>query len=660
MAFGATLGEAPERTMKFGSAWYPEQWEEARWPLDLALMRDAGMNVVRVGEFAWSRMEPEEGRFDLDWLERAVALAAVYGLKTVMGTPTAAPPAWLTRGYPETLLVREDGRRATHGNRCHFSPTSARYLRFCEAIAGALAGRFGSNPNVVLWQIDNEYSVVSYDEEARRAFQEFLRGRFGTLEALNAAWTTAYWSQTYAEWSEVPIPVGAHHPGLALEFRRFVSHAYARYQRVQIDAIRAHGNAPITHNALGWFEAVDLDVVFQDLDVASWDSYVGSGHLDPVVEGAKHDLVRGLKRQNFWLMETQPGSVNWAKVNNALDRGEVRTMAWHAVGHGADAVLYWQWRSALGGQEQYHGSLLGPDGLPRPVYGEVARLGVELARASSLLDETQPVAEVAILDSHDDRWALLLQKHHADYDPSAHLATYYRPLRALVHTVDVVHPGASFEGLRLIVAPHLHAIGEALARSLEGFVRRGGVLVLGPRSGVKDENNRLLPSRQPGPLASVLGAHVEEYFALDVGVPVAPAGEARIWAEWLETDEADAAGVLHYGPSNGWLDGKAAVVERKVGQGMVVYVGAWLDGATMARLAAGWVAASGADTTPAPEGVELCRRIGAGKEVWICINHGREEQRVPVPFSGVDVLTGRRCDREICLRARDVAVIAVG
>jgi beta-galactosidase len=643
--------------MKFGCAWYPEHWAESRWPEDLALMRDAGMNVVRVGEFAWSRMEPEEGVYDFDWLDRAMALAARHGLDTVLGTPTAAPPAWLTRRYPETLRVGDDGRPATHGNRLHFSPTSERYLDFCCQIAGTLARHFGRNRHVIGWQIDNEYSVVSYDDETRRKFQEFLRSRYGTLARINDRWTTAYWSQTYTDWSEIPLPVGAHNPGLMLEFRRFVTHAYVHYQRVQIDAIRKHSDHFITHNALGWFEALDLDILSRDLDFASWDSYVGSGHLDHFVEGAKHDLVRGLKRKNFWLMETQPGSVNWAKVNNALNRGEVRAMAWHAVGHGADAVLYWQWRSALNGQEQYHGSIVGPDGKPRPIYSELRLLGDDFARASDALRGTSLVAECAILDSYDDRWALGLQRHHADFDLGSHTTSFYRPLRADLHTVDIVHPSAPLDGYRLVVAPHLHLLDEALAGKLERFVRGGGHLVLGPRSGMKDESNALLPSRQPGPLAAALGAHVEEYYALDTNAPLDPAGEARIWAEWIEPDQADVRVVMRYGAFNGWLDGKAAVVQRELGAGRVTYVGAWLDDGNMKRLAEEWVAASGLTALSAPAGVELCRRTGPAGDVWTCINHGRGPTSFKVPFSGIDLLTGRPCAGDLSLGAYEVAVV---
>lgn len=637
--------------MYLGAAWYPEHWPESRWRDDLRLMREAGLNVVRVGEFAWSRMEPAEGQFDLDWLERAVELAAEYGLVTVMGTPTAAPPAWLTQTYPDVLAIREDGRRATHGNRCHFSPTSPRYRQFCVRIAGQMAARFGHNPHVIGWQIDNEYNSVSHDDQTRAQFQAWLREKYGSLNALNTHWSTSYWSQEYTDWAQIPLPIGGHNPSLMLEWRRFITDVYRVYQRAQIDAIRRHADSRqwITHNFMTWFDAFDHYAVSADLDLAAWDNYVGTGHLDYLNNGAAHDLTRGFKRKNFWLMETQPGCVNWQAVNNVLDRGEVRAMAWHAVGHGADAVLYWQWRSALGGQEQYHGSLVAPDGAPRPLYAEVAQLGRELAQTADLLRDTAPVAEIAILHSYDDRWAINFQRHHRDFDPVRHLLSYYRPLRALGYTIDVVHPSAPLDGYKLVVAPGLNLLDQALAAHLEAYVRQGGHLLLGARSGMKDVHNALLPSRQPGPLAALLGAHVEEFYALEKPVPVSGVwgeGTASTWAEWLQPDAADAVVMLSYGPSNGWLDGQAALVTRPVRLGRLSYLGAWLDDALMARVARWMVESSGCKPPrfAPPEGVELCRRVGPGHDVFVVINHTAQPHTIPLPQPMTDHLTGWQHD----------------
>lgn len=650
--------------MYFGSAWYPEHWDEASWDEDLRLMRAAGMNVVRVGEFAWSRLEPEEGRFEFDWLERTITLAARHELAVVVGTPSAAPPAWLTQRYPETLGVDESGQRRTHGNRAHFSFTSARYRAFCHRIAEALAWRFGTNTQVIGWQIDNEYSAISYDDETRGQFQAWLQRRYETLDVLNARWTTAYWSQEYSGWTQISIPIGSHNPGLMLDWRRFVTASYCEYQREQVHAIRAHADKRqwITHNYIGWLDTFDHYVVSDDLDMVSWDNYVGAGHLQYQSNGYMHDLMRGFKRRNFWVMETQPGNVNWAGLNNVLDRGAARAMAWHAIGHGADGLLYWQWRSALGGQEQYHGSLLAPDGRPRPFYHEAAQIGNELARVADVLRDTLPVAQAALLHSYEDRWAIDFQRHHRDFDPTVAMLNFYGPLREHIQAVDVVQPSAPLENYRLIVAPYLHLLNEGQASHLLEYVQRGGHLVLGARSGMKDEFNALLPMRQPGPLAKALGAHVEEYYALDKPITVSGVlgdGEAKIWAEWLHVDTPDADVLLSYNPSNGWLDGQAAVVTRVVGGGRITYVGAWFDDQLMQKLMIWLVGVSAVHPVfgVVPKSVEVCQRSAGERQVTIVINHTREPQQIALPRPLYDALTEATYQVQLGLPAYGVALL---
>lgn len=304
---------AQQPALLLGAAWYPEQWPESRWPEDLKLMEAAHIRMVRVAEFAWSRLEPRDSQFDLDWLDRAIALAAKHRIAVVIGTPSAAPPAWLTQKYPDTLRTEQDGRKARHGNRQQGSPTSARYREFSKRITAQMAKRFGHNPNVIGWQIDNEYGAFSWDDDTCRQFQDWLRERYGTLDSLNQHWTTEYWSRSYSDWSQIPIgPSG--NPGLDLEFKRFQTDSIKEFQHIQVQAIRASSDSRqfITSNFMGWYDAFDHYVLTQELDLASWDDYVGTGHLDPLRNGMIHDLTRGFKRKNFWVMETQPGSVNWA------------------------------------------------------------------------------------------------------------------------------------------------------------------------------------------------------------------------------------------------------------------------------------------------------------------------------------------------------------
>jgi beta-galactosidase len=653
---GAVPTQLPgQDAILMGDAWYPEQWPEARWEEDLRLMEAADLKVVRIGEFAWSRMEPSEGHYDFGWLERAINLAAKHHIVSVLGTPTATPPAWLTQKFPDTLRIEENGQRAIHGGRAHGSVTSPRYRELCRKIAEQMALRFGHNPNVVGWQIDNEegYALMSYDDHARGLFQNWLLAKYKSLDNLNAHWTTSYWSQTYDNWSEIPIPVpmGSHNPGLELEWKRFVTDSWNDYLKNQIDVIRPHadGRQFITTNFMGFFDGFDHYALSEPLTFASWDDYVGSGHVDPDYNGLTHDLTRGFKRENFWVMETQPGAVNWAGVNNFLNRGEARAMAWQAIGHGADDINYWQWRSALNGQEQYHGVLVGPDGTPAPFYDEVSQTAHEFAKAESAFRGTRVVSEVALLQSYDSRWAIDLQKHTEKYDQIGVLKSYYHALRKLSQGMDVVSPYAPLEGYKLVVAPDLNVIPEDLAKHLLDYVRNGGHLVLGPRSGMKDEFNALLPQRQPGFLAEALGGRVEQYFALEKKVPISGAwgeGEGSVWAEEMKTLAPDTETLIRYGKGNGWLDTQPAAITRRYDKGRITYIGAILDDKLMGSAAEWMIHSSGVMPVfgPLPDGVEVSCRSGKGKQVFVLVNFKQEEQQVTLPHAMDLLVSGKKAD----------------
>jgi beta-galactosidase len=630
-----------------GAAWYPEQWPESRWNTDLQLMEAAHINFVRVGEFAWSTLEPSEGNYQLDWLDHAIRAAEKHHIAVVIGTPSAAPPAWLTTKYPETLRTKENGRKDGHGNRQQFDWSDPKYRELARNIASKMAERFGHDPNVIGWQIDNEYANESYGDATQARFQDWLREKYKTLENLNTRWTTSYWSETYQDWHQIPIEEVSGNPGLLLNWKQFVSDTWRSYQKSQIDAIRAYADRRqiITTNMMGWFDAYDHYTVSQDLDFASWDDYVGSGQLDLVRNGAAHDLTRGFLRKNFWVMETQPGSVNWSPDNNALNKGEVRAMAWHDVGHGAEAVEYWQWRSALNGQEQYHGVLVGPDGNPVPLYDEVKQIGAEFEKASPVLAGTTVESQVAVLQDYNSRWAINWQRHNKAFDPLTSLLSFYGPLRALARSVDVVADTAPLGNYKLVVAPALNVLTPAAAANLEAYVRGGGHLVLGQRSGMKDEDNSLYTQRQPGPLADLLGARVEQWYALDTTVPLEGVwgnGQNTIWAEQIGIKSPETQVLMRYGKSNGWLDGQPAAVTRKVGKGSITYIGAALDATTM-KAAAQWMmteAGVQAIMPDLPSDIDLSIRSGNGRRVFILTNYGTQPQTITLPHSMTDVLAG--------------------
>ena len=655
--------------LHLGASFYPEHWSEEHWAEDIRLMQEAGMTVARMGEFAWSSLEPSAGKFHFDWLERVIDQLAIAGIATVLGTPTAGPPAWLVSKYPDLLAVDEYGRRAQIGNRCHYCVTSPEFHDATQRIVWALAEHFGPNPNVIGWQIDNEFNRVCYCDRCRSLFQNFLQDRYSSLDVLNERWSTSYWSQTYSAWEQIPIPIGQHNPGLMLEFKHFVTESYRKFQRLQVDNLRPclPEGVWITHNFMRWFEGYDHYRMSEDLDIASWDWYVGMGHHDYLSSGVLHDLVRGFKNKNFWLIETQPGSINWKPINTTLDRGETRAMAWHAVAHGADAILYWQWRSALGGQEQMHGTLVDQSGQPRPFYQEAQQLGRDFAAVSSLLPGSEIKASVAMLNDYDNLWSIRWQPHHRDFDYVDHFTHYYRPLASLNVAVDVL----SAKGLtnveklaryQLVIAPTLLIQNQAMVDTLKEYVSQGGHLVLTARCGMKNEFNALLPQRQPGGLAEIAGVEVDDFYALLEPVSVKGEwfkGESKLWAERLTlTGKKDVQVLARYGKSNGWLDDQIAISVNPFGQGLVYYVGAYLDEPAQQILFTRLLETANVATLVSAPGIEIQARLRRDEIFYIVINHTVTEQTVSMPWTSFDHLSGGSLAEEFRLAAYALAILS--
>jgi beta-galactosidase len=513
-----------------------------------------------------------------------------------------------------------------------------------------LAQRFAKNPNVLGWQIGNEYCRYTYDDHTHKLFQKWLASQYGSIDVLNRRWTTAYWSQEYGDWSQIPLPVGWHNPCLVKAFFHFMSEAYRDLFRLQAKEIRAAGAGGqwITHNIHG-FDELDFGIIIEDADIASWDPYCGERHVGEAHLGWTVDFCRGLKNRPPWVMETQPGRISWQSQNLELHRGEVRDLLWQFYGHGAEAVLFWQWRSPLGGQEQYHGTVLGADGHPRPLYAEIAQVGGELAKVKTIMTGTRVESSIAILYSYADQLAVKKERHHRDFEPLAHMLAYYQAFRATGVDLDVMLPAGPLSRYRLLLAPHLHCLDEPLVGRLIDYV--------------KDEFNAMLPSRQPGKLLSeLLGTAVEDFFTLDRPVAIEGSigsGTAGIWAEYLPSGAAALEVLLRYGPFNGWIDGQAAMVSRAVGAGRISYLGTWPDPSTMQRIADWAVGISGVPRYfPQPStGVEVCRRVGPGREIFVVINHGTSAQQIQLPRQLIDLLDGAVNVKSLELLPRQAAVL---
>lgn len=454
-----------------GVCYYPEHWPRDRWAEDARRMRECGLSYVRIGEFSWSRLEPEPGRFDFEWLDQAIATLHAEGLQVVLGTPTPTPPKWLVDRHPDILATDREGRLRKFGSRRHYSFSSRAYQAHTRRIVTVIAQRYGNHPAVAGWQTDNEYgchdTTRSYGPEDLLAFREWLRAKYGSIEALNAAWGNVFWSMEYRTFEEIDLPnltVTEANPAHWLDFYRFSSDQVAAYNKLQVEIIRQYSPGRfITHNFMGYTPDFDHFKVAEDLDVASWDSYpLGFTDMDvlPVSEEEKlryartghpdipafhHDLYRGVKPR-WWVMEQQPGPVNWAAHNPSPAPGMVRLWTWEALAHGAEVVSYFRWRQFPQAQEQMHAGLNRPDFQPDVGYWEAQQVARELEGLE--LPPTQQ-APVALVFDYEADWVTRIQPQGREFTYRDLVWNFYQALRSLGLDVDFVKPGGSLEGYRL-------------------------------------------------------------------------------------------------------------------------------------------------------------------------------------------------------------------
>ncbi len=631
-----------------GVCYYPEHWPEADWVDDARRMAALGIRYVRIGEFAWSRIEPQRDCYDWEWLDRALETLGGAGLKVVLGTPTAAPPKWLIDQHPDILPVDADGRVRRFGSRRHYCFSSPTYRMESVRIVTALAERYGRHDAVAGWQTDNEYgchdTVLSYSDAAGRAFRNFLKECYGTVEALNEAWGNRFWSMEYRHWDEIDPPnrtVTEPNPSHVLDFRRFASEQIDRFNRAQIAIIRRHSPGRfVTHNYMGFFLEFDHFRVGEPLDFAAWDSYplgftdharldddtkiryAKSGHPD--IAAWNHDLYRAVGRGRFWVMEQQPGPVNWAAWNPSPAAGIVRLWTWEALAHGAEVVSYFRWRQAPFAQEHMHAGLHRPDRSLDVGGGEAARVAEELA-GLDLSDSAQ--APVALVFDYEAGWICEIQPQGQDFDYRTAVFDWYSALRRRGLDVDVVPPGAALDGYAMVVVPTLPHVSDAAASA---FAAHDGVTLFGPRSGSKTRSFRIPETLPPGPLADLVPIKVNRVASLRPGFEQAVAWgnrrfTARRWAEDLETSLEALAGFDGGGP---------ALVAHGARHYLACWPGADLLEAVLDHLAA----AAGLDAKPLPTDLRLRRR----GDLHFAFNYGAEPVEVPAPEGATFRLGQRR------------------
>lgn len=624
-----------------GVCYYPEQWDESQWAEDAARMAELGLTWVRIGEFAWSRMEPAQGQYDLDWLDRAVAVLGSAGLKVVLGTPTATPPRWMLTHLPDMLPYDSMGHPRGFGSRRHYDFAHQGYRRECARITEVLAKRYGKNPHVAAWQTDNEYAchktVLSYSPTALAAFRNWLAQKYQSPQALNRAWGNVFWSMEYASFDEIGLPnltVTEANPAHVMDFRRFASQMVVEFNRVQTEIIRAHSPAPIAHNYMGQVTDFDHFDLGADLDIASWDAYpigflsdrvVASPEYkrrflrqgDPDFQAFHHDLYRAVGRGRWWIMEQQPGPVNWAPWNPDPLPGMARLWAHEAFAHGAEAVCYFRWRQAPFAQEQMHAGLLRPDSAPAPAYHEAGEVIRELAQ---MPDVGTARARVGLVFDYASDWAWTTQPQGRDFSYFRLVFDTYRGLRRLGLNIDILPPDtADLSGYDLVLAPGVATLSLAL---LTALAQHKGIALLGPRTNCKTPDFATpvpLPPNLPHLQATV--ARVES-LPPECSEPLAQGGAFVHWREKVETT----AQVLE-STADGW--------PALISTGGMHYLAGWADEAALGRILGDLCAKAGLETTPLPEGLRL-RDTTTHRVLLNYNNFAVEWNGRTIPPAGVD------------------------
>ncbi|KUF20304.1 beta-galactosidase [Streptomyces silvensis] len=601
----------------YGGDYNPEQWGPEVHAEDVELMRAAGVNLVTLGIFAWATTEPTPGTYDFTWLDAHMDRLARAGVAVCLATMTASPPPWLARLHPGTLPVMADGTRLHPGSRQHWCPSSPVFRHHAVRLAERLARRYADHPALALWHIGNEYgchiSRHCHCEVSTAAFRTWLRERYDSLDALNDAWSTAFWSQRYSDWEEIHTPRAAPsfgNPAQQADFWRFSSDELLACYLAEKDVLaRITPDTPVTTNFVPVAKTLDLFRWAPHLDVVSYDSYPDPHDPDAAQRTAfSYDVMRGLKGGMPWLLlEQAPSAVNWRAHNGRKPAGRMRLDSWQAVAHGADAVLFFQWRQSRGGAEKFHSAMVPHAGRDTRTFREVTELGAELAKHPALLRSTPARADVALLLDWPNWWALETEAHpSASFDFLRTALDHHKPLYDASVACDVLPVDADLTPYRLLVVPNLYSLSEETAARLTDYVHTGGTLLISCFSGITDEHDRVHLGGYPGPLREVLGLTVEEFDPRPDGT----------WAEVIRLEGAESVVASD--------DGGPEVTRHSYGRGTAWYLGVRPEPGALRELVDRVRAEAGVEPVAAglPEGVQARVRVtAAGERLRIVLDH---------------------------------------
>lgn len=666
--------------MRLGADYYPEHWDRSRWQTDMELMHQAGIKVVRIGEFDWSLFEPEEGVYKFDWMDEILDFMEKNDMKVVLGTPSATPPKWMTDKYGDKIYQADiHGNSKIFGTRKHYCFNSDVYREQNRILVEKIASRYGKHPAVEDWQIDNELGWANttrcYCKKCQSKFQKYLENKFGTIEKLNEAYGTVFWSQTYNSFDEVIIPqAGAcydtchdtqgQNPSLLLDFDRFSSDSVISFMNEQVDIIRKYSDRPITTNmldaAVNSGTGIDYFKMSKSLDFVTWDNYIEFqwGKAKDETVSRDHALLRSYKHQPFWVMEQQSGPCGWSKMGPTPTPGKLRLWTYQAVANGSDTVVYFRWRACPFGTEEYWHGILGHDGKPNRRLQEISRTGAEMEKLSKVYGALMPRAKVAILKSFDSEWSHAIHKHVENFHYDSLLLDYYRAFYKMGVPVEFAAPEEDLSAYDLVLAPALLMVSGEQKKNIENYVKQGGKLVLSFRSGVKTMDNTMLMETVPGSFAEMAGIEVHDYDPLlekQTGVSgVFGKGTADLWCDIITPVSAKTLGVY----TSDFYAGVPCFTVNTFGDGSVYYLGCDLDEAAMDNLMRYLCEQV---QIPADaysiDGVEIVPATDGKNDALFIMNHNDYPVLVPLKKKYTEMLSGCEVEQAVELKPYDVAVL---